>query len=354
MNNQEYFLGSASPDGFKSAFDKLIFDSGCFTYIIKGTAGSGKSTLMKKLAEAFPNEPKDIYYCSADPFSADAVHFKDKGIIIVDGTSPHVFEPKYPCAEQVIVDAGACLEKNMLYSRRKEIVSVTDEYSQCHLRCRRYLSALSSVAADMSQAGRYALLRNKLNGFTERMSRRLMPRKQGADEGKITYKSLSAVTPMGYMTRELTGYNIYLLADDYFVGADEFLHEFSELAVRRGYDIIVSCSYIHTPVMYEHIIIPEIKTALVSVNTICRPEIENYRPINFRRFYDKTKIVQKKVRIKFDRRACDDLLSEAVSSLVCAKKIHDRLEDIYISAADFNEMNRLTYRLISDIKSKSR
>ena len=44
-------------------------------------------------------------------------------------------------------------------------------------------------------------------------------------------------------------------------------------------------------------------------------------------------------------------MTEAAGTLKAAKEIHDRIEDYYISAADFDSLNRLTYKLISEIKS---
>ena len=349
---REYFLGGASPEGFKTSFDKLIYDGNNFTYIIKGTAGSGKSTLMKKLAAAFPEEDKEIFYCSADPASLDAVYLKKRGIIIVDGTAPHVFEPKYPFAYQAITDLGAYLEQGTLYSRRTEIADVTDEYSMWHQRCRRYLSALSSITDDMAQIGRSALYTDKLEGFTERISRKLLPRKQNKESGRTEYRSMSAITPKGYELFLPEDCSIYLLSDELFCGSDKFLRAFEENALRRGYDVTVSCSYLHSSPIYEHMIIPEIKTAFITAGTLLDPKPEVYRPISFKRFYDKNELAAKKLRLKFDKSACRNLMSEAVDCLVSAKTIHDKLESYYISAADFGGINRLVYRLISEIKSK--
>jgi hypothetical protein len=307
---------------------------------------------MKKLAEAFPDEEKEIFYCSADPASLDAVYLKNRKIIIVDGTSPHVFEPKYPCAYQTITDVGAYLDQGALYEKREEIVRVTDKYSLCHQRCRRYLSALAAITDDMRQIGSAALYTDKLNGFTERICKKILPKKHNSEQGSISYRSMSAITPNGYTVFVPQDSTVYLLADDLFAGADTFLRAFAEAAVNKGYDVTVSCSYLHSSPVYEHIIIPEANTVFITAGVLCDPDADGYLPINFKRFYDKNEILSKKQRLKFDRSACADLLSEASASLVNAKKIHDELESFYISAADFPGVNRLSYRIISEIKSR--
>ena len=47
--SETYFLGSSTAQGFRTTFDNVIKDEGIFTYILKGGAGTGKSSLMKKL-----------------------------------------------------------------------------------------------------------------------------------------------------------------------------------------------------------------------------------------------------------------------------------------------------------------
>ena len=49
MNNT-FFLGSSGPSGFKTDFGKIINKPEYYTYILKGGPGTGKSTLMKKIA----------------------------------------------------------------------------------------------------------------------------------------------------------------------------------------------------------------------------------------------------------------------------------------------------------------
>ncbi len=75
---QSYFLGSSAGNGFFSCFSQLTPKiEGQYTYIIKGGPGTGKSSLMKKIADEM--EKRDIecerIFCSSDPDSLDAVIF---------------------------------------------------------------------------------------------------------------------------------------------------------------------------------------------------------------------------------------------------------------------------------------
>ena len=94
-----FFLGSNSPQGFVSRFDQLdCGDPQWHTFIIKGGPGCGKSTFMKRIASVFAERcaGMQLIPCSSDPESLDAVILPEWKVSIVDGTAPHVLEPKNP------------------------------------------------------------------------------------------------------------------------------------------------------------------------------------------------------------------------------------------------------------------
>lgn len=64
--------------------------------LIHGRAGTGKSTLMLKIATAILNHgyPIEVYHCSFDPSSVDMVLAPDLNYCIMDATEPHAFDPK--------------------------------------------------------------------------------------------------------------------------------------------------------------------------------------------------------------------------------------------------------------------
>jgi len=65
-------------------------------YYIKGRAGTGKSTFMKKITEACKQSGFDIeqYHCSFDPKSVDMVLVRELDFCIFDSTDPHEFSPE--------------------------------------------------------------------------------------------------------------------------------------------------------------------------------------------------------------------------------------------------------------------
>ena len=352
MNCLTCFLGGSSPTGFRTHFDEMIGDTRYYTYIIKGGPGTGKSSLMKRLAEAFPDEDKEIYHCSSDPDSLDAVVFLEHKVIFVDGTAPHCFDPDYPGAVQQILNLGEFWDARRLKRSREGVMSATADYLQHHARCRRYITALSEVMGDTSQIGRSALSEEKLDGFIDRLAKKVLPKKSSPDEGRIQYRQLSAITPKGYHTYIPEDYSIYLLGDKLYAGAERFLRRFADIACKKGYTVSVSACTLYNTEKFEHILIPELKLAFLTANPINELVTPEKQPINFRRFYDKKTISARKLRIRFNEAAAGNLLDEAVSCLVSAKAEHDKLEQYYIDAVDFDGVNRLCYSLISQIKGE--
>lgn len=89
------FFGTNTPDGVVNEVPYII-SSISNVYYIKGRAGTGKSTFMKKIAKACADHGYDIelYYCSFDPSSIDMVLVRDLDFCIFDSTDPHEFFPK--------------------------------------------------------------------------------------------------------------------------------------------------------------------------------------------------------------------------------------------------------------------
>ncbi len=353
MTAQYYFLGGTSPDGFCTRFGDIISDTDYRTYIIKGGPGTGKSSLMKKVAEAFPDDDKEIFFCSSDPDSYDAVVLKNKRIVFVDGTSPHTFDPEYPGAVQQILDLGSCWNPMLLQKNKPEIITATAEYLQHHKRCRRYVTALSSVAGDTFQVGKLALNKEKLEGFTNRLAKKLLPKRKDSEDGFFSYRQLSALTPKGYLTNLPEGYSVYLLNDNMYAGAERFLRSFAELAAEKGYEVQVSLSTVMNNSYFEHILLPELGIAFLTANPVNELSVSVKQPVNFRRFYDKNIIRDRKTRLKFNDGAVKNLRDEAAESLRNAKSAHDKLEAYYINAVDFDKVNKVCddmIKLVSKVR----
>lgn len=348
---QYYFLGENTPNGFKTYFSSEILKKDYYTYILKGGPGTGKSTLMKKILSAFKDsEDIDVYRCSSDINSLDALVLKTSKVIIVDGTAPHVFDCQYPGAFQSIVALGDCWNKNELQENKYKIKSMIDENQQFHNRSRRYISALASINSDIYSIASSALNLPKLSAFTQRFCKKFIPKKS-SEPGYISFKKISAISNFGYFIMSVENYqNVFILNDSYFAGSDSFLSQLSDIVTSKGYDIILSECSIFNQSILEHLLIPELSIAFISSNYITKYENENAKKINFLRFYNMNNISEKKQRLEFSKKAGTELLNEAVGSIQSAKKVHDEIEDFYINNMNFSLIDEITLNIIDEIK----
>ena len=128
--NQTYFLGGNSCRGFFSLYDGFPPEEGAFLHIIKGGPGTGKSGFMRKIAEAAEARGMEVHYvlCSGDPDSLDGVYIPALHAAWVDGTAPHVVEPRHFGADSDYVNLGRFVRLPMAEKDRGEIRRITAAY----------------------------------------------------------------------------------------------------------------------------------------------------------------------------------------------------------------------------------
>lgn len=353
--SEKYFLGAMTQYGFSTEFGKLIEDSSYFTYILKGGAGTGKSSLMKKVAAHFePNEDVVRFYCSSDPDSLDAVVLKGSKVIIVDGTSPHVFDPIYPGACQKIINLGENWDEEKLKAAKDDIIAVTDKNKSMLARAKRFSTALSNVCGDTYFCALSAVDKDKLDGFTERFIKKILTKK-GSGSGKKDICQLTALTEHGCLTQTdtLESYlDVYKLNDEYFACSHLIIEAVSAEAARRGFDVIICPSHAFNNNVFEHMLIPELGVAVVSSSPLTQLKYENSKPVNLARFYSKDTLDKYKQRLRLNKAAVKSLSEEVYSTIKTAKTIHDEIEKYYIGAMDFDSINAVCGKMIEEIEAR--
>ena len=354
--SEKYFLGAMTQQGFSTEFGKLIEDKDYYTYILKGGAGTGKSSLMKKIAAEFePTEDVVRFYCSSDPNSLDAVVLNGSKVIIVDGTSPHVFDPTYPGACQKIVNLGENWDEERLKLNKDKIIEVTDKNKSMLARAKRFSTALSNVCYDTYFCGMNALLESKLEGFSKRLIKKVLDKK-GSGEGRKDIRQLTALTEFGCMTQTDTLENyldVFYLNDDYFACANLLIEFVADEAVRRGYNVILCPSVAFNNNVFEHLLIPEMGVALVSNSPLTNLSAENCKKINLTRFYDKAKIEKIKARLRLNRLTIKDISEEVYQTIRQAKRIHDDIEKFYITSMNFEKLDEVASRIAFEIQKRN-
>lgn len=122
------FLGAATPVGAVDFVPNLT--EGLKKYFIKGRPGSGKSTMLKKLAAAGTERGFDveIYHCGFDPNSLDMVIVRELGFSIFDSTAPHEYFPEQP-SDEIIDMYELCIEPGTDEEHARTIQPIQEQYS---------------------------------------------------------------------------------------------------------------------------------------------------------------------------------------------------------------------------------
>ena len=352
---EKFFLGGVTPSGFSTQLTELVCSRQYFTYILKGGAGTGKSSLMKKLADRFEQtENVTRYYCSSDPDSLDAVVLHSSKAVIVDGTAPHVFDPKYPGVCQKIVDLGFYWNDAMLKADREKIIAACRLNKSLMSSAANCNKALGNICTDIYSCAGEFLDEHKLESFAERFCRKLFGRSRG-NRGKQSIRQLSVMTRFGYMTLSETLENyldIYLLDDSFFAASDAFIRIAAKQAQSRGYDVKLSPCLLFDGTVFEHLLIDEIGVAFVSADPLTRLSCKNAAKINMSRFYDKAKMQPHKKRLKTDSTLAAALINSSREMLDSAKLVHDEIESYYIKAMDFDALDRVCEDIAAQILAK--
>lgn len=351
----QYFLGANAPGGFFSLYDQLLPpEQAQVIYILKGGPGCGKSTLMRRIG-GWAGEAgleTECILCSGDPDSLDAVILPGLGAAIVDGTAPHVVEPKYPGAVERYLNMGDCYDGEALRPLKGEIMDCMRGYKGCYQRAYRCLDAAAEIMEDQRSALCTELLSQKLAKRAAGILSRELPRRASARPGQVKQRFLGAVTHQGtvclYGTAQAQCDKIYILSDSCGL-AHELLLPLLTGAVERGFDV-VACPDPMAPDRLAHLLIPQLELAFLTALPGCSFPEKPYRCIRLEAAADEELLRRNRPRLRFAKKVSAALVEEAVSSLSQAKAMHDDLEGIYNPHVNFALVEEFAQKLWRELQ----
>ena len=346
-----FFLGANSKHGFYSLYDNLIdLEKAKCVYIIKGSPGCGKSSFMRKIK----NKLSSKYYveqifCSSDPSSLDAIIIPEFGVAFVDGTSPHVVEPKFPIAVERFINLGDFADSDALYNKKSQIIDITRKYKSGFERIYNFLSvagAIESELFDIALGGAdVTRIRKKAQGI---IAREIHGNGTGGETKK---RFLSAISPDGYFTNFETvktmSQNVYILEDNFGLGMF-LLQPIADAAEAANFDTYLCYSPL-TPARLEHIIIPELSLSFVTSKKSEPYTGEYKKKIRIDAMINPDILREKKKKLSFSRKLINASISEACSALHDGKFIHDEIEALYNPHIDFDKVYGLAEKIAKDL-----
>ena len=351
-----FYLGANSPAGFYSLYDQLINPADAADiFILKGGPGCGKSSLMRAVAKAVEERGLAVEYiqCSGDPDSLDAVLFPALKAAIVDGTAPHVVEPRFPGVVERYVNLGECYDREGLQKARREILSCMTGYKGFYARAYRCLTAAAQLGEDM----RSMVLSPAVEAKIAKRAKGILSRevkKSGREPGRAVQRFLGCISWQGVLcnfgTADALCKRVYELSDTYGLGHVLLTHLASG-AMAAGYDVIV-CPCPLYPDRMEHLLIPDLSLAFVTSTPALPYEKRPYRRIRLDAMGDPDLLRRNRARLRFSRKVSAALMEEAVDALRQAKSMHDDLEALYNPHVDFEEVYRRAGGIAEELLSR--
>lgn len=349
-----YFLGANTPLGFYSFYDEWIDESrAAALYILKGGPGCGKSTLMKRIGEKLEAEGQSVEYilCSGDPDSLDGIYIPQKGVGIVDGTSPHVMEPAYPGVLGHYINLGAFYDRKMLAAHSEKLVEITRRYKEHYAAAYRCFHTANELRrheeSSFLTSAAFSKVEKRTQGILSREAKRRKER-----VGSVTHRFLSGLTCKGKLNLLETVYaqakRIYELQES--CGLAPIMLRMLEAGLTdAGYDVI-SAPAPEDPTKLAHLLVPELSLAFVTTQPGARLEKRPYRRIRMDSMADKELLQTKRNKLRFAGRIADGLTEDGMLQLKAAKAAHDEMEALYAPHMDFRGVDKLTKSLLAEIK----
>ncbi len=348
-HSRKVFPGGNTAYGFHSFYDYIAPPDANKIFIIKGGPGVGKSTFMRKIAETLQNRGLDIelHCCSSDNGSLDGVYIPALDVALIDGTAPHVVDPKNPGAVDEIVHLGDYWNEAGMRGSRTEILSLNREVGRLFRRAYSYLGAalifLSEVESYYQDTG--ALDRGGLNRVAMTIIHEVFgetpPLPRTPRDRHLFATAITPDGPVNYLETIVGGLRRrYIITGDDGTEKTTLTSRVLDAAIMRGFDVeAFHCAL--DPRKVDHVVIPALGVAVVN-----EVEPHFYRPQDGDKIIDTMQYVDTGIQEAYlgERTRAREMYREAFGQAVWfiakAKQTHDEMEKYYVPNMDFSLIER--------------
>ena len=352
-NVRRVYPGGNTYKGFYSFYDHILDQqSAKRIMVIKGGPGVGKSSFMKKLGEAMTQKGFDVEYhhCSSDNNSIDGVVFPDVKVALLDGTAPHVVDPKNPGGVDEIIHLGDYWDEEKMMKNKELIIKDNTEVGRMFRRAYGYLAAAKGAYDNLNKNIEEAVDHAKANKIYIDLANEVFDDLDYAESlGKERHLFSSAITPDGirdYLeTLVEPNQKVIVLKGKYDSSQSEILKKLGGLAINKGYDV----EFYHNHFIPEKVDNIVIKDISVAVTTSDKFDNGNNKVINIDECLNKKLLKEREEEIKLDKQKYEELIDLAVINVGKAKKIHDHMETYYIPNMDFEAVDFLRENILEKI-----
>lgn len=351
-----YYAGGNTAKGFYGLFESNMQGLEKI-YILKGGPGTGKSSMIKRLADTWANKGYDVelIHCSSDNDSLDGLIIPELKFGIFDGTAPHVLEPKAPGAIEEYVNLGVAWDKESLQGHKEEILDYQKQMGDAFQSAYQAFEKGLLVHDDLEEIYINELDFDKVNQLTDELIDKVVVGKQSVTgTGMARHRFFGATTPRGavdFVPNVTEGLNKrYFIKGRAGTGKSTLLKKVASAARERNFDLeVYHCGF--DPESIDMIIIRELSICLFDSTSPHEyfPEKHGDEIVDV---YQKavTPGTDEKYEAQIAKltKGYKQRIQEGVAYLQEAKSLHDQLEKIYIASIDFSVVDE-TYESVNDV-----
>jgi Cdc6-like AAA superfamily ATPase len=354
---RNYYAGGNTAKGFYSLYDDALAGLDRL-FILKGGPGTGKSSLMKTVGEKIVSKGLDIEYlhCSSDNNSIDGVIIPAFKVGIVDGTAPHVIEPKAPGVIEEYVNLGVAWDSKKLALHKEEIIKLNKAISETFQTAYNTFAAALKAHDDIEEIYISNMDFKEANKLTDELISLFYGEEAVPKESIVKHRFLGAATPKGAVDF------IQNLTEDiekrYFIkgragsGKSTMLKKIAAAGESRGFDVeVYHCGF--DPNSLDMVILRERGIAIFDSTAP-----HEYFPD--RKSDEIVDMYERCIQPETDEKFAEDIarttkpykekMKEGVSYLAEAKELRDQLEAFYIDAMDFSKVDQIKESILEEIE----
>ncbi|KKM10187.1 hypothetical protein SY88_14885 [Clostridiales bacterium PH28_bin88] len=346
---RKVFPGGNTSVGFYSFYEHIIPPDARRIMIIKGGPGVGKSTLMRVIGDAMLEKGFDLEHhcCSSDNGSLDGVVIPAIGVAMIDGTAPHIVDPKNPGAVDEIIHLGDYWDETGMRANKEQILKLNREVGRLFRRAYGYLAQAKILLDEVESYyidGR-ALDVVGLNSLANTLVSEIFSNGPQLREARARHLFASAISPGGLVNHFETLFDHlqkrYIITGDDGTGKSTIVKKVYDTAVGYGYDVeAFHCAL--APDRIEHLIIPSLDIAVISSMGPHRyPARDSDAVIHTARFVSSSALASFTEDMGIAKRRYQEAIDRAVSLILRAKLTHDEMEEYYVPNMDFEAINAL-------------
>lgn len=354
---RNYFVCANTSTGFVNYFPSNLQGLSKI-FILKGGPGTGKSTLMKKIGLIYNNMNYEVGYihCSSDVESLDGVVIPKLKVAIVDGTSPHVIEPKAPGAVEEYVHLGSAWNVDELEKDAESILKIQDEIKEHYANAYEHLRDGLKVHDEWEKIYIGEMNFGRANEMAEQLKKLILTDVTKTKDAMVYHRFFGAMTPDGPVDyiENLTEH----MKTRYFIkgrpgsGKSSILKKISQAAIERGIDTeIYHCAF--DPNSLDMILFPELKICIFD-STAPHEHFPSREGDIIVDVY--AECITPGTDEKYATELADmkeqygECVKQAKAELGLAKCLHDDLERYYIRSTDFAKINQIRKDILMRIE----